>query len=97
MVEGDEAALAAGAQALATGAPVTLFLGSDDEEVSPARCLDFAKRSRDAGSNIEAVLYQGATHGFDDPGRRQQSVPGNRAALDDVSKRAIALVEGLTK
>jgi carboxymethylenebutenolidase len=85
------------APALTTGAPVTLFLGSDDEEVSPARCLDFAKRSRDAGSNIEALLYQGATHGFDDPSRRHQSVQGNRAALDDVSKRAIALVEGLTK
>jgi dienelactone hydrolase len=85
------------APALATGAPVSLFLGSDDEEVSPARCLDFAKRSRDAGSNIEAVLFQGATHGFDDPGRRHQSVQANRAALDDVSKRAIALFEGLTK
>jgi dienelactone hydrolase len=85
------------APTLATGAPVTLFLGSDDEEVSPARCLDFAKRSRDAGSHIDAVLYQGAKHGFDDPGRRHQSVQGNRAALDDVSKRAIALVEGLTK
>ncbi len=48
-----------------------------------------------AGSNIDAILYQGATHGFDDPGRRRQSVEGNRAALDDVLKRAIAIVEGL--
>ena len=85
------------APTLATGAPVTLFLGSNDEEVSPAICLDFAKRSRRAGSNIEAVLYQGAEHGFDDPGRRHQSIQANRAALDDVSKRAIAIVEGLTK
>jgi carboxymethylenebutenolidase len=80
---------------LATSAPVTLFLGSDDEEVSPTRCLDVARRSRDAGSNIDAILYQGATHGFDDPGRSRQSVEGNRAALDDVLKRAIAVVEGL--
>jgi len=89
---GPKALLAA---TLATSAPVTLFLGSDDEEVSPTRCLDVARRSRDAGSNIDAILYQGATHGFDDPGRRRQSVEGNRAALDDVLKRAIAIVEGL--
>jgi dienelactone hydrolase len=89
---GPKALLAA---TLATSAPVTLFLGSDDEEVSPTRCLDVARRSRDAGSNIDAILYQGATHGFDDPGPRRQFVQGNRDALDDVLKRAIAVVEGL--
>jgi carboxymethylenebutenolidase len=80
---------------LATTAPVALLLGSDDEEVSPARCQDIARRSIAAGSKVDVVLYPGATHGFDDPGRSRQSVPGNRSALEDALKRAIAFVERL--
>jgi len=72
-----------------------LLLGSDDEEVSPARCQDMAQRSIAAGSKIDVVLYPGATHGFDDPGRSHQSIPGNRSALEDALKRAIAFVERL--
>jgi carboxymethylenebutenolidase len=78
---------------LATTAPVALLLGSDDEEVSPTRCQDMARRSIAAGSKVDVVLYPGATHGFDDPGRSRQSVPGNRSALEDALKRAIAFVE----
>jgi carboxymethylenebutenolidase len=83
------------APTLATGAPVVLLLGSDDEEVSPARCQEMAKRSVEAGGNIDVVLYPGATHGFDDPGRRRQSIQANRLALEDALKRAIAFVERL--
>jgi carboxymethylenebutenolidase len=79
---------------LATTAPVTLLLGSDDEEVSPARCQDMAQRSIASGSKVDVVLYPGATHGFDDPGRSHQSIPGNRSALADALKRALALLEG---
>jgi carboxymethylenebutenolidase len=78
---------------LATTAPVALLLGSDDEEVSPARCQEMAQRSIAAGSKVDVVLYPGATHGFDDPGRSHQSIPGNRSALEDALKRAIAFVE----
>jgi len=80
---------------LATIAPVIMFLGSDDEEVSPARCQGMVQRSAATGGRIEVVLYPGATHGFDDPGRRRQAIPGNRAALQDALKRAIMFVEGL--
>ncbi len=80
---------------LATSAPVILLLGSDDEEVSPARCQELAQRSTAAGAKIDVVLYPGATHGFDDPGSQRQSVAGNRAALEDAMKRAIVFVEGL--
>ena len=83
------------APVLTTTAPVTLLLGSDDEEVSPARCQDMARRSIDAGARIDVVLYPGATHGFDDPGNRHQSIPANRSALEDALKRAIAFVERL--
>jgi len=78
---------------LATTAPVVLLLGSDDEEVSPARCQDMVQRSIAAGSKVDVVLYPGATHGFDDPGRGHQSIPGNRSALEDALKRALAFVE----
>lgn len=81
------------AQEIRTTVPIALWLGSDDEEVSPARCQDVAQRSVAAGSKVDVVVYPGATHGFDDPGRRRQSIPGNRAALEDVLKRAIAFVE----
>jgi carboxymethylenebutenolidase len=80
---------------LATSAPITLLLGSDDEEVSPARCQSMAERSIAGGGKIDVILYPGATHGFDDPGRQRQSIPGNRAALEDAMKRAIAFVERL--
>lgn len=83
------------APTLATTAPVLLLLGSDDEEVSPARCQDMARRSTEAGGRIDVVLYPGATHGFDDPGSRHQSIPANRSALEDTLKRAIAVVERL--
>ena len=76
------------------GFPMTMFLGSDDEEVSPAIChhvLDAAA----AGSPIDVTLYPGATHDFDDPGQKRQSVPGNQSAKQDAMARAIAMVEGL--
>ena len=76
-----------------TTAPIALLLGADDEEVSPARCQEMAQRSIAAGSKVDVVLYPGATHGFDDPGPSRQSIPGNRFALEDALKRAIAFVE----
>src|SRR3977135_577897 len=78
-----------------TTAPIALFLGSDDEEVSPVICQHVADRSRDAGTKIDVTLYQGATHDFDDPGEKRQSVPGNVAAKEDAMMRAIAVVEGM--
>jgi dienelactone hydrolase len=79
--------------AIVTAVPVTLFLGSDDEEVSPDICRHVAERSRNAGSPIDIVWYDGATHDFDDPGASRQSIPGNRAASSDALQRAIALIQ----
>jgi len=78
-----------------TAAPIAMFLGSDDEEVSPAICQHVAERSREAGTTIDVTLYQGATHDFDDPGEKRQSVPDNAAAKADAMQRAIAVVEGM--
>ena len=79
---------------IATAVPVTMFLGSDDKEISPVICQHVAERSRNAGSPIDVVLYQGATHDFDDPGASRQSIPGNQAARRDALQRAIGLVGG---
>ncbi|MCS3449052.1 MULTISPECIES: dienelactone hydrolase family protein [Bradyrhizobium] len=83
------------AQTIKSGAPITMLLGSDDEEVSPDRCRDVASRSVAAGSKIDVVVYPGATHDFDDPGRGRQSNPANSAALQDAMVRAIAAIDGL--
>jgi dienelactone hydrolase len=82
------------APVVSTTAPVAMFLGSHDEEVSPATCQHVAERSRAAGTNIDVTLYPGATHDFDDPGGKRQSVPGNQAAKQDAMQRAIAVVGG---
>jgi dienelactone hydrolase len=80
---------------VSTTAPITMFLASDDEEVSPTICQHVADRSRAAGTRIDVTLYQGATHDFDDPGEKRQSVPGNAAAKDDAMRRAIEVVEAV--
>jgi carboxymethylenebutenolidase len=76
-----------------TTAPIAMFLGSADEEVSPTICQHVAERSRAAGTTITVTLYPGATHDFDDPGDKRQSVPANAAAKDDAMRRAIEIVE----
>ncbi|MBR0895477.1 dienelactone hydrolase family protein [Bradyrhizobium tropiciagri] len=83
------------AQTLTTTAPITMLLGTADEEVSPERCQDVARRSIAAGSKIDVVVYPGASHDFDDPGRKRQSNPANSAALQDAMVRAIAVVDAL--
>ena len=75
-----------------TSTPITMLLGSDDEEVNPEICQHVAERSRAAGTPIDALLYAGATHDFDDPGKEHQSVPGNVAAKADAMARAIAII-----
>ncbi|WP_312016676.1 dienelactone hydrolase family protein [Bradyrhizobium sp. BR 10261] len=85
------------ASKISNTAPIAMFLGADDEEVSPVRCLRFADRSRQAGSPIDVTVYAGATHGFDEPSSRRQSTPGNQAALDDALVKAIATVNGWKK
>jgi dienelactone hydrolase len=69
-------------------APVTVFLGSDDEEVSPVTCHRVLDPARTGGSPIDIIDYAGATHDFDDPGKKRQSIEANQEARDDVLRRA---------
>jgi dienelactone hydrolase len=68
--------------------PVTVFLGSDDEEVSPVTCHRVLDPARINGSPIDIVDYAGATHDFDDPGKKRQSIEANQDAQQDVLRRA---------
>jgi dienelactone hydrolase len=72
---------------------VQAFHGTDDEETSSQRCQRLVERSRSMGGDISLKLYPGATHSFDDPGRRRQSVPANATATADAFKRSIELFE----
>ena len=70
-------------------APVAVLHGTADEEVSPKVCADLVARSRAENGAIDITLYPGATHDFDDPGRKRQSVPANAAARQDAVARAL--------
>jgi len=79
--------------AISTTSPLLMFLGADDEEVSPSICQHVAQRSISAGTNITVILYPGATHDFDDPGEKREAVPGNQAAKADAMARAAAAID----
>jgi len=69
-------------------APVHVFMGTADEEVSPKRCETFVASSRQHGGDIAISLYPGATHGFDDPGAKRQKVEANAEATEDAIAKA---------
>jgi len=77
-----------------TSAPITMFLGSDDEEVNPDYCEKVAERSLAAGTKIDVIMYPGATHDFDDPGEKRQGVRGNVTAKADAMAKAAKVVQG---
>lgn len=78
-------------------APVRVYHGTADEEVSPRRCEELVKLSRKRNADIQIVLYKGAEHGFDDPGRKRQSDAANAAAKADATAKALAFVADVMK
>ena len=62
-------------------APLLILAASDDDEVSPAVCQGFAAEAQARGVAVEFVLYEGAHHSYDDPGKRKQSHEPNRYAM----------------
>ncbi|RPI44422.1 MAG: dienelactone hydrolase family protein [Betaproteobacteria bacterium] len=72
-------------------APAVMFIASDDEEVAPLPCSELAEQVKARGvDHFEMIWYDGATHAFDDPGKRRQSIEGNRKAREDSMRRAEA-------
>jgi carboxymethylenebutenolidase len=70
-------------------APLLVLMGAADEEVSPKRCERLVADSRKHGGDIAIRLYDGAEHGFDDPGAKRQRVEANAEATDDAVARAV--------
>ena len=73
---------------IAPYAPVRVFHGRADEEVSSSRCRRLVERSRARGGDIAIEIYPGATHDFDDPGSKRQGVAANAIAKADAMARA---------
>ena len=70
-------------------APVLMLVAAQDEEVAPRTCQALAEQVRARGiDHFQLVWYEGATHGFDDPGKRRQAVDSNRTARADAFERA---------
>jgi carboxymethylenebutenolidase len=76
-------------------APVWVFLGAADEEVSPTVCAEVLARA--SGGPVSVTTYPGATHDFDDPGKARQSDAANRDAKADAMARAAALLAGVAR
>lgn len=71
-------------------APILLMNAGDDEEVSPKRCEEFAKRAKSDGNDIKVIVYPGAAHNFDDPSKSKREIPANHAATEDALREAEA-------
>jgi carboxymethylenebutenolidase len=69
-------------------APLLLMIAAADEEVSPKICEAFARRAKEAGSKLESIVFDGAEHNFDDPGKTKQSNPANHRATEEAMRRA---------
>ncbi len=69
-------------------AHLLLEVASADAEVSPKKCAAFAERAKRGGADIDFVIYEGAEHNFDDPGKKKQSNPANQQATEETMKRA---------
>lgn len=78
-------------------APVRVFQGSADEEVSPRRCAALVDKSRACGGDIQFHLYADATHNFDDPSPAHQDDDANAAATEDVIRRATMFLAKVLK
>jgi dienelactone hydrolase len=70
-------------------APVQVFHGTADEEVSPRRCGELVEKSKAHGGTIEIRFYSGASHSFDDPGNKRQSITANVVATEDAVQRSL--------
>jgi dienelactone hydrolase len=70
-------------------APVRVFHGTADEEVSPRRCGELVERSQAKGGDIDIRFYPSASHSFDDPGSKHQSNEANAVATDDAVQRSL--------
>jgi carboxymethylenebutenolidase len=74
-------------------APIQMFVGTADEEVSPKRCMAWEKRVSSAGGSIDLTAYDGAERDFDDPSASKQRNESNAAATRDAVRRSEGFFE----
>jgi len=74
-------------------APVKLFIGTADEEVSPEACRKLAARNARLGGGVEITVYPDATHDFDDPANHRQDNPANATARADATSQVEAFFQ----
>lgn len=73
-------------------APVRVFIGSRDDEVSPGACEKLVAASKAQGGDIAISVFEGASHDFDDPARSGHSeAAANAAATSETRKQVVAL------
>lgn len=75
-------------------APLRIFSGDADEEVSAEHCRRLVAAAR-PNSDETITIFSGATHDFDDPGRKRQGVPANAEAARQAIPAARAFVAHL--
>ncbi len=78
-------------------APLRVFVGTADEEISPQECSDLVDESRAQHADIVLKIYPGATHDFDDPSASRQDIPANAAANRDATAIAIDFFASVLK
>ncbi|HWW58870.1 MAG TPA: dienelactone hydrolase family protein [Sphingopyxis sp.] len=78
-------------------APVRVFMGGADEEVSPASCERLVAKSRAKGGDIDLTSFPGATHSYDTPTQSRQKVKANADAKAATEKSILAFLAGILK
>jgi len=76
-------------------APLLILSGEADEEVSTKRCEELAEAAQVKDGNVMMEIYPDATHDFDDPGIKRQSVPANAKAADNAIRTARSFIRDL--
>lgn len=71
-------------------APLLMLVASDDDEVSPRICASLVEQLKQRNADVDFVIYDGAHHSYDDPGKTKQSHAPNKAAMEDSLRRAEA-------
>lgn len=74
-------------------APLLMLVASDDDEVSPQVCASLVEQLKRRNADVEFLVYEGAHHSYDDPGKTKQSHVPNKAATEDTLRRAEAFFQ----
>lgn len=70
------------AELVTTGAPLTIALGGVDDWTGVVLCEILVERVRDAGGEIDLLVYEGAHHSFDYPGTFHRRVLLGHSAVE---------------